>query len=79
MRYLQILHETFGNNRNDQYICVYLKSISANKTFLGSSNSRSGFVSAEMLKAGLASIYVAKGAQYAGMLDRLKKYESRAK
>ncbi|EPB85518.1 hypothetical protein HMPREF1544_07701 [Mucor circinelloides 1006PhL] len=36
-------------------------------------------VSAEMLKAGLASIYVAKGAQYAGMLDRLKKYESRAK
>ncbi|KAL7318674.1 putative endonuclease lcl3 [Mucor circinelloides] len=36
-------------------------------------------VSAEMLKAGLASIYVAKGAQYAGMLDQLKKYESRAK
>lgn len=36
-------------------------------------------VSAEMVKAGLASIYVAKGAQYAGMLDQLKKYESRAK
>ncbi|CEP19312.1 hypothetical protein [Parasitella parasitica] len=36
-------------------------------------------VSAEMLKAGLASIYVAKGAQYAGLLDQLKKYESRAK
>ncbi|KAI8645860.1 hypothetical protein BD408DRAFT_360839 [Parasitella parasitica] len=36
-------------------------------------------VSAEMLKAGLASIYVAKGAQYAGLLDQLKKYETRAK
>ncbi|KAI8061492.1 uncharacterized protein B0P05DRAFT_477508 [Gilbertella persicaria] len=36
-------------------------------------------VSAEMLKAGLASIYTAKGAQYAGMLDQLKSYEARAK
>ncbi|KAI9487233.1 MAG: hypothetical protein EXX96DRAFT_552317 [Benjaminiella poitrasii] len=36
-------------------------------------------VSAEMLKAGLASIYVAKGAQYAGILDQLQKYEARAK
>ncbi|RCI01103.1 putative endonuclease lcl3 [Rhizopus azygosporus] len=36
-------------------------------------------VSLEMVKAGLASIYVAKGAQYAGILDELKKYEARAK
>lgn len=36
-------------------------------------------VSAEMLKAGFASIYVAKGAQYSGLLDQFKKYEERAK
>jgi endonuclease YncB( thermonuclease family) len=36
-------------------------------------------VSVEMLKAGLASIYVAKGAQYAGVLDQLQKHEARAK
>lgn len=36
-------------------------------------------VSVEMVKAGLASIYVAKGAQYAGMLGQLQKYEARAK
>lgn len=36
-------------------------------------------VSLEMVKAGLASIYVAKGAQYAGILDQLKKHEDKAK
>ncbi|KAI7902002.1 uncharacterized protein BX663DRAFT_487266 [Cokeromyces recurvatus] len=36
-------------------------------------------VSIEMVKAGLASIYVAKGAQYAGILDQLQKHEANAK
>ncbi|CAO3595843.1 unnamed protein product [Absidia cylindrospora] len=36
-------------------------------------------VSEEMLKYGCASIYVAKGAQYAGQFKRLEKAESRAK
>lgn len=36
-------------------------------------------VSIEMLKKGLASIYTAKGAQYAGLLDQLEKHEARAK
>ena len=36
-------------------------------------------VSAEMLKAGLASIYTAKGAQYGGVFEKLKRYEARAK
>ena len=36
-------------------------------------------VSVEMVKAGLASIYVAKGAQYSGILDKLQKHEKRAK
>lgn len=36
-------------------------------------------VSLEMVKAGLASLYVAKGAQYDGILDKLKKHEEKAK
>ncbi|KAI9362306.1 hypothetical protein BD770DRAFT_316531 [Pilaira anomala] len=36
-------------------------------------------VSEEMVKAGLASIYVAKGAQYSGLLERFQKYEAKAK
>jgi endonuclease YncB( thermonuclease family) len=36
-------------------------------------------VSIEMLKQGLASIYVAKGAEYSGLLDQMKKSEARAK
>ncbi|KAG2198270.1 hypothetical protein INT47_004354 [Mucor saturninus] len=36
-------------------------------------------VSAEMLKSGLASIYVAKGAQYSGQLKQFEKYEAKAK
>lgn len=36
-------------------------------------------VSVEMVKAGYASIYVAKGAQYSGILDQLQKYETKAK
>jgi endonuclease YncB( thermonuclease family) len=36
-------------------------------------------VSVEMLKSGLASIYVAKGAQYSGLFDQFQKYEAKAK
>ncbi|GAA5803820.1 hypothetical protein HPULCUR_009305 [Helicostylum pulchrum] len=36
-------------------------------------------VSVEMVKAGLASIYVAKGAEYSGLFDKLRKYEATAK
>lgn len=36
-------------------------------------------VSLEMVKAGLASIYVAKGAQYGGILQQLEKQEAKAK
>lgn len=36
-------------------------------------------VSMEMLKAGMASIYTAKGAEYGDSLDKLKKVEARAK
>lgn len=36
-------------------------------------------VSVEMVKAGYASIYVAKGAQYSGILEQLKAYEAKAK
>ncbi|KAI8973707.1 hypothetical protein BDF20DRAFT_915114 [Mycotypha africana] len=36
-------------------------------------------VSVEMVKAGLASIYEAKGAQYAGQFEQLQKYEAYAK
>lgn len=36
-------------------------------------------VSVEMLKSGLASIYVAKGAQYSGLLEKFEKFEAKAK
>lgn len=36
-------------------------------------------VSLEMVKAGLASLYVAKGAEYGGILNQLEQAESKAK
>jgi hypothetical protein len=36
-------------------------------------------VSMEMMKQGLASLYVAKGAQYDGLLHQFQKQENRAK
>lgn len=36
-------------------------------------------VSLEMLKAGMATVYTAKGAEYGGMLAKFKKAEQKAR
>ncbi|CAO3684886.1 unnamed protein product [Rhizopus stolonifer] len=58
----------------DQYSRVVAMAYVRNPPFYLKKN-----VSLEMVKAGLASLYVAKGAQYDGILDKLKKYEEKAK
>ncbi|RCI07053.1 putative endonuclease lcl3 [Rhizopus stolonifer] len=58
----------------DQYSRVVAMAYVRNPPFYLKKN-----VSLEMVKAGLASLYVAKGAQYDGILDKLKKHEEKAK
>ncbi|KAI9497220.1 hypothetical protein BDB00DRAFT_886488 [Zychaea mexicana] len=58
----------------DQYQRVVAMAYVRNPPFYRLKN-----VSVEMCKAGMASIYTAKGAQYAGQFEVLKQTESRAK
>ncbi|KAI9261060.1 hypothetical protein BY458DRAFT_439813 [Sporodiniella umbellata] len=58
----------------DQYSRVVAMAHVRNPPFFFKKN-----VSLEMVKEGLASLYVAKGAEYDGMLDTLKKHEEKAR